>query len=170
MPGPVLRQISELLAHHVVRIPHIILGLARVVRLCAQGHLCPGNVCSWRYTVSLNCLQDVNPACGVVSPPWEVWLCWHSLDFSVSLAYWWASPETSRMLMHGADTCMSSSQEGRIYNLDSALHWCSHMASGLQLVMEQARSVRDHSWDCRCVLILHVKMILSSSFIEKYKG
>lgn len=108
MPGPVLKQIWELLAHHVVCIPHIILGLARVVRLCAQGHLCPGNACSWRYTVSLNCLQAVNPACGVVSPPWEVWLCWHSLDFSVSLAYWWASPETPRMLMHGADICMSA--------------------------------------------------------------
>lgn len=43
------------------------------------------------------------------------------------------------------------------------------MASGLQLVMEQAGTVRDCSRDSRCVLILHVMMILRTSSTEKIK-
>lgn len=156
-----------LLSPHVVYTPHLMLGLAGVVRLCTQGHLCPANAAGGTWC---HC-----PACEMLTL--SVILAPSPGESVCADSHWipqcpWLSDEL--VLRHQGHSCMVQTAaclpwEGRIYSSDSALHWCSHMASGLQLVMEQVGNVRNCSWDCSCVLIPHVKMILRSFSTENIK-
>lgn len=167
----VLRQISEVIVKHQFLLCHLtwcthhILGWQQWSG-CALRAICVPGISE--FGVTMYCWQDDNPVCNVSSLACQVCLCWHSLDPSVSLAYWQDSPETSRTFMHGADSCMSA--HGKAEFIVWTLHWFCHNGIWIAAGFGQDGNVRNCLWDCRCVSALHVKMSLRSSSTEKIRA
>lgn len=139
----VLKQIPQVLVKHWSLLCHLTWcthpQLAAVVRLCTQGHLCPGNIWIWGDTALLSrCLLSVmlapSPGRSVCADtPWIPQCPW--LTGNLVLRY------QGHSCVVQTAACVLI--EGRIYSLDSTLHQCDHMASGLQLVMEQTGNVEE---------------------------